>query len=86
MYLRLAFLMITAINSSIIFFSRFIDEIMNADKIVTDFDIFKFNIIKRKINLLFIEFMISFPNFDLKFKTIKSFKLLNLFIFFIFIK
>jgi hypothetical protein len=41
---------------------------MNLDEIKTDFDIFKFDV-KKNINLLFINLMVSFPNFDLKFKT-----------------
>ena len=44
---------------------------MNADEIKTDFDIFKSKI-KKIINLLFLDFMVSFPNFDLKLKTIKT--------------
>jgi hypothetical protein len=58
---------------------------MNANEIETDFDIFKSKI-KKNINSLFLDFMVSFPNFDLKFKTINNFSLLYLFIFFIFIK
>jgi hypothetical protein len=53
------------------FFSRFINEIMNADEIETDFDIFKSRI-KKNINSLFLDFMVSFPKFDLKFKTINT--------------
>ncbi len=37
---------------------------MNANE--TDFDIFKSKI-KTTINSLFLDFMVSFPNFDLKF-------------------
>ena len=52
---------------------------MNADEIETDFDIFKSKI-KKNINLLFLDFMVSFP-----FKTIntnyKNFQL-SLFIYF----
>ena len=51
------------------FFSSFINEIMNSDEIETDFDIFKLFDVKKNINLLFIDLMVSFPNFDLKFKT-----------------
>ncbi len=40
---------------------------MNANEIETDFDIFKSKI-KTNINSLFLDFMVSFPNFDLKFK------------------
>jgi hypothetical protein len=53
------------------FFSRFINEIMNANEIETDFDIFKSKI-KTNINSLFLDFMVSFPNFDLKFKTMNN--------------
>jgi hypothetical protein len=44
---------------------------MNADEIETDFDFFKSRI-KKNINSLFLDFMVSFPNFDLKFKTINT--------------
>ena len=44
---------------------------MNANEIETDFDIFKSKI-KKNINSLFLDFMVSFPNFDLKFKTINN--------------
>jgi len=53
------------------FFSRFINEIMNANEIETDFDIFKSKV-KKNINSLFLDLMVSFPNFDLKFKTINN--------------
>jgi hypothetical protein len=41
---------------------------MNANEIETDFDIFKSKI-KTNINSQFLDFMVSFPYFDLKFKT-----------------
>jgi hypothetical protein len=44
---------------------------MNANEIETDFDIFKSKI-KTNINSLFLDFMVSFPNFDLKFKTMNN--------------
>jgi hypothetical protein len=44
---------------------------MNANEIETDFDIVKSKI-KKNINSLFLNFMVSFSNFDLKFKTINN--------------
>ncbi len=44
---------------------------MNANEIEIDSDIFKTKI-KKNINSLFLDFMVSFSNFDLKFKTINN--------------
>jgi hypothetical protein len=58
------------------FFSKFINEIMSKNEIELDFDLFKTRA-KNNINLLFLDFVVIFINFDLNFKkcfkTIKNF-------------
>ena len=49
---------------------------MNADEIETDFDFFNSRI-KKNINSLFLDFMVSFPNFDLKFNGMLNWKKLS---------
>jgi hypothetical protein len=53
------------------FFSKFINEIMSKNEIELDFDLFKTRA-KNNINLLFLDFVVIFINFDLNFK--KMFK------------
>jgi hypothetical protein len=56
------------------FFSKFINEIMSKNEIELDFDLFKTRA-KNNINLLFLDFVVIFINFDLNFKKIfKNYK------------
>ena len=58
----------------IYFFSKFINEIMTRDDIELNLEFYKARV-KKKINLLFIDFISIFTNFDLKFKTFYDIKL-----------
>ena len=58
----------------IYFFSKFINEIMTRDDIELNLQFYKARV-KNNINLLFIDFVSIFTNFDLKFKTFYDIKL-----------
>jgi hypothetical protein len=58
----------------IYFFSKFINEIMARDDIELNLELYKAKV-KKNINLLFLDFIAIFTNFDLKFKTFYDIKL-----------
>jgi hypothetical protein len=60
--------------ANIYFFSKFINEIMARDDIELNLELYKAKV-KKNINLLFLDFIAIFTNFDLKFKTFYDIKL-----------
>ena len=64
----------TGSKQFIYFFSKFINEIMTRDDIELNLEFYKARV-KKNINLLFIDFISIFTNFDLKFKTFYDIKL-----------